>query len=302
MHMRPFSGMDDLAKMKNLVRAGLRVSPHFGYPQATELDWWVCYCLIGENWPDLIMLWEDAGEVVGWVLADVPPYYKYELALHPDLRESDLAEELITWGEECITPAAKADGKPIEVLVWQDETVLRERLERRGYKGSNFLVSFERSLEGPLPEPTLPEGYSFLETMKPEWADRRADLHVHYFTDSNMTPAQFVTLMDSPDYDPALDVIVVAPDGTFAASAIVWVDPQTGLGSFEPVGTRTALQRRGLGRAVMHEGLRRMQARGMKTALVKTGAEQLENIAFYTNCGFTLVTGIMHYEKQTVSE
>ena len=47
------------------------------------------------------------------------------------------------------------------------------------------------------------------------------------------------------------------PDGELAAFCTVWVDPETRTAVFEPVGTHPNHQKRGLGKAVMTEGLRR---------------------------------------------
>ena len=69
---------------------------------------------------------------------------------------------------------------------------------------------------------------------------------------------RFRKFMRSPVYDPDLDIVAVAPDGQIGAFCIVWMDPVNRVGLFEPVGTHPDFQRRGLGRAVMLEGLRRL--------------------------------------------
>src|SRR5262245_26323549 len=105
--------------------------------------------------------------------------------------------------------------------------------------------------------------------MRAEYADRRADVHFSAFSPgSRMTPEAYRHFMTAPSYDPALDTVVVAPDGRFAAFTMGWTSNH--LGQVEPVGTRAELRRRGLGKAVLLEGLRRFKDRGIQQVLVNT--------------------------------
>jgi mycothiol synthase len=56
-------------------------------------------------------------------------------------------------------------------------------------------------------------------------------------------------------------------------------------GAFEPVGTVPAHQRRGLGKVVMGEGLRRLKRMGATMAYV--GSYALPAHALYASAGFT---------------
>ncbi len=65
----------------------------------------------------------------------------------------------------------------------------------------------------------------------------------------------------------------------------VWFDDVTRTGDFEPVGTAPAHQRRGLGKAVMCEGLRRLKRMGATLAFV--GSYTPPAHALYASVGFT---------------
>src|SRR5262249_35549894 len=52
-----------------------------------------------------------------------------------------------------------------------------------------------------------------------------------------------------------LHVLVEAPNGTMAASTIMWLDELNKTAEFEPVGTHPGYRRRGLGRAMLLHGM-----------------------------------------------
>jgi GNAT superfamily N-acetyltransferase len=73
-----------------------------------------------------------------------------------------------------------------------------------------------------------------------------------------------------PLYRRDLDLLAVAPHGELAAFCTVWFDDVTRTAVFEPVGTHPAHQKRGLGKALMTEGLRRAQRLGATLATVSS--------------------------------
>ena len=80
-------------------------------------------------------------------------------------------------------------------------------------------------------------------------------------------------ILCTPGYAPDLDLVAVAPDGRVAAFAILWLGPAVAgrrEGHFEPVGTRPEFRRRGLARALLLDGMRRLRAAGATHALVET--------------------------------
>jgi ribosomal protein S18 acetylase RimI-like enzyme len=70
---------------------------------------------------------------------------------------------------------------------------------------------------------------------------------------------------------------------------MAWLDIENAVGEFEPVATRPSYQRRGLGKAVLLRGLRKMRERAMRTAIVQTNASNDAAIALYQSVGFRIV-------------
>jgi GNAT superfamily N-acetyltransferase len=89
----------------------------------------------------------------------------------------------------------------------------------------------------------------------------------------------------APLYRRDLDLVAVARDGELAAFCTLWFDEVTRTAAFEPVGTHPIHQRRGLGKAVMTEGLRRVRELGASLATVNSYSESAGSL--YASLGFT---------------
>ncbi len=80
------------------------------------------------------------------------------------------------------------------------------------------------------------------------------------------------------------DLVAIAPDGAVASFCTIWFDDVTRSAYFEPVATVPAHQRRGLGKALMTEGLRRLQRMGATRAFVG-GYSQAANALYRSVMG-----------------
>lgn len=112
-------------------------------------------------------------------------------------------------------------------------------------------------------------------------------------------------LRAAPLYRPDLDLVVVSPEGAFAAYCICWYDPMNRIGEFEPVGVHRDFRRRGFGKIVVQEGLRRLQTLGATLAIVTPGAtdsgEKFVAAAahtLYASAGFAVVNTWYAYQHK----
>lgn len=283
--MRPYRGLDDLQAMKTLLSERYVQAHETGFLHPGDLDWWTFYIMPSKQQPLEETLWlldGDGDALRGWVTLDPPN--GADMAVRVDLRGGAVEADLIDWTVDKLRSAG--DIQAVTLHAWDDETERRALLEARGFTAEARYYRMGQTLQTTLPEPRLPEGFRFLFIMQPEDAPARADVHAAAFHPSRMTATFYRHFMTAPGYDPALDTVVVAPDGRFAAFVMAWIDPRSGVANFEPVGTRPEFRRLGLGRACLIEALRRVQAQGMIRAHVSMRIDDAGNREFYEAAGF----------------
>ncbi len=237
-----------------------------------------------------IRLWENAaGELVAFVLPESSLGTAY-LQVHPDYRY--LEEELVAWAEEHICARNEDAGRSyLEIPVYEYDALRQQTLARRGYEKTPYWGMTRHMRLGQQPRPTvhLAEGYT-LRTMRPEeLADCQgiADLLNAAFHRTFHNPWEYQNFARrAPSFRRELDLVAVAPDGTFAAYVGIPYDETNRLGIFEPVCTHPDHLRRGLARALMTEGLLRLWEMGAVEAIVGTGDMEAAN-GLYTSMGFT---------------
>jgi GNAT superfamily N-acetyltransferase len=186
---------------------------------------------------------------------------------HPDRPE--LVPEILDWYDEV--------AGDVDRLLTVQSADLRSlaSVAAHGYAfdaqaggDDGFWVQFNvRDLADDVPAPVLPAGFEFLTAEEVTLADV-VEAHRDAWYPSTLTEEAFARVQRTWPYRPDLHVLVEAPDGTLAATAVAWLDEATRTAEFEPVGTHREFRRRGLGRALQLHGMRLAKAAGADRMLV----------------------------------
>ncbi len=236
-----------------------------------------------------IFLWETRqGDLVAVLNPDRPD--EAFLQVHPDFRSPELEVEMISTAETQF--ATTQPGGRQRLLLWSPEQdMLRQDiLKRRGYApqdGAEY--QRRRDLSRPIADVPLPEGYTIRPLDGIDELPARSWLSWKVFHPGEPDDRYggwewYRNVQRAPLYRRDLDLVSVAPDGELAAFCTLWLDDVTRTAAFEPVGTHPAHQRRGLGKAIMTEGLRRVQQLGATLATISSYSTPAG--ALYASVGF----------------
>jgi GNAT superfamily N-acetyltransferase len=199
--------------------------------------------------------------------------------VHP--AHAELLDEVIAWYE---TTAAGFERTLLPSAA--DEFALR-RWAEHGYRPDApdaWSQLNERDLTD-VARPSLPAGFTF-RTAAEVSPEAVVAAHVDAWAPTSYTAASYEALRQAPGYRGDLHVLVAAPDGTMACSAIMWLDELNGTVEFEPVGTHPAYRRRGLAQAMLLHGMRLALAAGARHATVACMGEPAPARELYYSVGF----------------
>lgn len=273
---RDFVGIEDLPIIARFFdQARALVGHDQGFLHAGDL-WW----RYGQNEPEShqFRLWFQSEQLVayGWVISG----QCQEIQLHPSLTDTEfdsVARAIVDWAKRVCPSTINTDCAASNVRLIR---VLEScGFVRNDAEGLEYLID----LRQPLPDLKLPAGFQARHVLESEF-EEWVSVHCDAFSPSKFSLQHYARVRGMAGYRPELDLVISTPTNEFAAFCIVWLS--NGVGYFEPVGTRAAFRRQGLGRVVIVEGFKRLKALGAHTASVFSFPD---NRAFYESCGFTVV-------------
>ncbi|MGE0600907.1 MAG: GNAT family N-acetyltransferase [Dehalococcoidia bacterium] len=250
------------------------------------------------------------GAVVGLAVFEPPLNFQFDVL--PGLSGgNELGKEAISWAEERWLASRDTRGaipKAYEMLgantlsttALESDSARIATLDRMGYRRvDRHRVLYERSLAAEVQPLPLPDGLHFAHATE-DRLDERVDVHRDAWSvwgPSSFSESRYRRLRSTPIYDETLDLVVEDATGRMLSCCICWFDTANGIGHFEPVGTRVEAAGKGLGRALVTEGLRRLRERGAHIALIGTASVNAVALRTYTACGFKFVEREDYYSK-----
>jgi len=297
---RPYQHPTDLEAILALVQA--RPASHLlDFPGPADLREMLTISSIQA----MTRIWEtDQAVLAGYALLNCEDDFvglTFEYA--PEFSSSGIGDEMIAWAESAFLQDYHGQALEIGTSTNAAQNERDSLLEKHAFRReAESALHFTRSLNDPIPEPQIPDGFSIrpLElNEEPAWVA----LHQAAFGTQNMTLEYRQAMSGAPDYDPALDLVAVAPDGSLAAYVFGAIYPEenalTGekAGFTDPIATHPQYQRRGLSKALLLACMLRLRERGMEIARLGTSSENIAMQQTARSVGFQQTGESWHYAK-----
>jgi mycothiol synthase len=302
MNSRSYEGLQDLHAMLDLLAEGRKADNGTYYVHRGDLQWWLFYNDdVTQQWKSRVRLWMEGERLIGWSLLSPFDGHAFDVYADPLLRGTAREHEMLAWAVEQMSAYEYVQN----VWVAEDDEARILWLEENGFSlQEEYMHLFKRALSGPLDGLPLPEGFHARSSRGPKDAQLRATAS-HASFGSNMPldeyQARMLRFMQSPVYIKEHDVLATAPDGQGSAFCCIWTDNLNRIGYFEPVGVHPNFQRRGLGKSLLLEGLRRLQSENMTEASVCANSDNPAAIHLYESVGFQKVKRLLTFRKGKTS-
>jgi len=294
----------DLQQMYLLLMEARSLTNDWHYAHIGELafNYFMVACHLHPQ--EHIRLWYDNEKLVGYAILGEDPALDWQVL--PGFEWSGIEVEALMWAEARLNELRKRVenqwGGNLVSGSRQDDAQRIAFLEQHGFQycGEFAEVNMLRSLEEPISNSRLPDGYQVREVLETGDTAKRASIHRevwHPWTVGNVSDDDYERFMQLPGYHRQLDIVTVAPNGVIAAYVNGWIDPVNKIGDFGPVGALETYRRQGLTRAALLEGLRRMKAYGLDRVCISTGVTNVPAKQLYESIGFKIVNRYLDYVK-----
>jgi mycothiol synthase len=296
---RPYAD-EDLPRLQAALAGWWREAGSCGYCHVGDLPHRIYEDLRGRR-PvgELVRVWEGDSGIAG-VAISLRFGVAFDVFASPALRGTDAELAMLQSAyDTTLRFMAKAAGGDTWVItdVYSCDGARAELLARLGFERYRLFDRVtERSLDGAIRAPELPDGFTIRSATMGDSEQLAAVRNSCFATDWSARTYRD-EVMTKPGYDPDRELVVVAPDGRVAAFTVTWLDEVNRVGHFEPVGTHRDFRRRGLARALLLHGLLALRRSGMETATIEHDASNLTAARLYASLGFEKKYEILGFRR-----
>jgi len=280
---RAFGGAADLPLVLDLIRAMPAACRH-----AIDFCWRLTAPAIAAG-RDAVY-WQDAGGRIAGLAAWQQAWATLDFYVRPGPDAVTVEHDIFAWagGRFRERDAECGHRLPYSVEFRDDDHDRKAVAAAHGFVRNAHAshVCLQRQLDALPSLPAVPDGFAIRPLAGAAEAAAYAEAHCAAFGSQAMTAQWRERTIATPLYQPDLDLVTVAPDGTLAGFCVGWYEPARRVAQLEPVGVHPRYQQRGLSRALLTEMLHRFKGRGASVAVVETELDRTAARAAYDAAGF----------------
>lgn len=287
--MRPYTAAADMQRIIDFRRACTTHENSNDYP--TVVDLYESLNRASNNDSEYIGGWEDENGAIAAYAIVALKYCNLYFLLHPQIQDTDIELQVLEWGRDQLRVASTCTVVDTPCRDTDLERVAL--LERHGFLCSDVqTLHMARSLAELIALAQFPAGFELRQVGGEYEVEAVVALHQDAFGTQHMTRVERLSIMRNPEYIPELDLLLVAPDGTFAAFCYCTIpkeaNEQSGRneGEIAIIGTRPAYKNRGFGRAMVLTGLQHLKEFGVETAMLGMSSENTRAQSVFASVGF----------------
>ena len=290
--LRPYRGQSDDRSMIALSHDAFATQFHIADLPYRLSSW-------SHDNPENVGIWvNDKDEILAWTVIQIP-FWSVDIVISPRVETSEIAPLALDWADErALRLNASNQGHAMWfVNVREHCSEMKAALANAGYANQAKAepnpwskTVLKRSKLLSIPDFPLLKGVVILPTRGQDEVDAYVNLHQGAFGSNNMSREWRLRTIRHSDYLPELDLAAFDGKGEIVAFCIGWLS-NPGMngecsGQIEPMGVRKDFQRRGLGRAILSETMRRIYSHSVENVYVETDSIRDKTFEFYQSCGF----------------
>ena len=242
-------------------------------------------------------IWETAaGQIAGmamlWRRKPSSPYLVLECLVQPKLATEEFLSELIRWADQRAGEIAQEQGGELSVYAagFPQHEYSARRMKDFGYtlippNPEQGNVYFARALKDEIVRPGLPQGYRICQLRNEE--DIAAYQAAYGF--AQVSPFHLREQIESDEYSHLLVKDAENGIAAYCECSICreeWEASRQRIGWIDYVETVAEQQGKGLGQAILIEGLRQLKAWGAEVAMLVTMRGNVQAMGLYRKTGF----------------
>ena len=244
---------------------------------------------------DDIRIWEAANSAATSstraIVAVANPESPADYFIQIDPAYSFLEQEILKWIEEHCLEKKKGYDKmeKLQIHTVERNPTRESLLSELGYpRGEVYGYIRLRSLDLPIPEIQHPKGYEIRSVRgKSDFINLAAAVRLVFGHGEWFNAEAYKEITRCSFYKQDLDLVAVAPDGTFASFCTFRMDPISRVTNLEPVGTHPKHRRLGLARTLILKGLRRVLKHNPTLLYIGGAADTPAANRLYDSVGYT---------------